>query len=167
MRFEFCQSHGEFAYAWLVEYYRASRWGALRLLGGPALAYVGWRLHVVHRGQWPALLGALALGYGIYYALKPLLRVLLIVRQRRRLRVSEHPMVVEMTDAGIAMRAGSAESRLGWDRVAAAGRRSGYFWLELAGGARVVIPLRAIADRAALERLLREQGKLGVRPQPT
>ena len=159
MRFEFVQSHGEFARAWLGEYYRAPRRGTLRVRGGPALAFFGWRLGTLRPGEWPALLGAFALGYGVYYACKPLLRVALLVRRRHALGGSRTPIVVELDDTTVTIVSGAAETKLGWERISSAGWRASYLWLEVAGATRAIVPLRAIADRGAVEALLRAKGK--------
>lgn len=160
MRFEFVQSHREFAWAWLVEYYRARKWGPLRILGGPAMAFLGWRLHVLRPGSWVAALGSFAIGFGIYYACKPLLQVALLLRRRHQLGAQRTAVIVEVTDEGIEIRSGSAKTSLAWDQIQRAGWRPRYFWFELASGSRAIVPERAIDDRAPLSELFRKHGKL-------
>jgi hypothetical protein len=158
MRFEFVQTHREFAAAWLAEYYRAPRWGTIRVLGGPALAFFGWRLSALRQGDWLGLVGSLILGYGVYYACKPLVRVGLLVRRRHKLGGNRTTIVVEIGDEEVSIVSGRAETRFGWDRIRCAGWRSRYLWLEV-GGARAIVPARAIADRAAVEEIFRAKGK--------
>ena len=68
---------------WLADYYGKPGWGVVRLLGGPVLVATGVGLRVVARGGLAEGLGALLIGYGAYYALRPLVRVWLAARQRR------------------------------------------------------------------------------------
>jgi hypothetical protein len=159
MRLEFVQTHGEFAAAWLGEYYRAPRRGTLRVLGGPALGFFGWRLGTLRPGEWPALVGAVALGLGVYTMLKPLLEVALLVRKRHALGGNRVTIVVDLADDAITVASGPAETKLGWDRISCAGQRSSYLWFEVAGATRAIIPLRAIADREAVVALFRAKGK--------
>lgn len=159
MRFEFIQTHREFSLAWIGEYYRMGKWGGLRLLGGPAMVYVGWQLRVLRPGHWLAAVGSFAIGYGIYYAVKPLLQVLLLLRRRHKLGGHRTTMVVDVDAEGIVIHSGSAHTTLGWDQIARAGWRSSYLWFELAQSTRAIIPLRSIEDREAIEQLFREQGK--------
>lgn len=161
MRFEFVQSHREYAWAWLVEYYRSGRWGPLRLLGGPAMVYLGWRLHVLRPGEWLAAVGSFTIGFGVYYTLKPFLQILLLLRRRHKMGAQRTPVIVELDDAGLRIRSGGAETSLGWERVSKAGWRPTYLWFELSSGSRAIVPTRAIDDPAPLDALLRAQGKLG------
>ena len=159
MRFEFTLSHGEFAKAWLAEYYLATKWGPLRLLGGPFLGLLGWQLRTLRPRTYLAAFGAFTIGYGIYYALKPLLQVGLLVRRRHKLGAQRTTTVVHVDDDGIRITCGSASSSIGWDRVARAGKRPGYVWFEISETTRGTIPLAAIDDLPALEGLFRDQDK--------
>ncbi|MBW2528925.1 MAG: YcxB family protein [Deltaproteobacteria bacterium] len=160
MRFEFVQTHGEYARAWLAEYFRGGRWGPLRLLGGPAMIYLGWRMHVLRPGEWLAAVGSFTIGFGIYYALKPLLQVALLLRKRHKIAAQRTTVVVEVDDEGITIRSGEAETSLGWTEIVRAGWRPTYLWFEFASGARAIVPRRAIEDRDALDALLRDKKKL-------
>lgn len=161
MRFEFVENHGEFALAWLSEYYGSRRWGAVRVLAGPGLALLGYQLGALRPGEWIALIGTLIFGYGVYYACRPLLQVTLLVRKRAKLGASRRTTVMVIDDGGVRIHSGKAEMKLGWEKISAAGWRPRYFWVELNGGARAVIPTRAISndDRGALEQLFRERDK--------
>ena len=161
MRFEFVQTHGEFARAWLVEYYRSGKWTFVRVLGGPAMAYLGWRLHQLQPGTWMAALGSFGIGFGIYYALKPFLHVALLVRRRHKRGAQTTKVIVEVDgEDGIRVESGSASTTLGWDQIVRAGWRRGYLWFEVTQGSRAIIPMRAIADREALDAVFRDHGKL-------
>ncbi len=161
MRFEFILTDREFVRAWLAEYYLGSKRAVLRIFGGPALALFGWRLHVLYRGSPLAIVGVLGIGYGIYFALKPLLQVALELRKRRRLGAGSIATVVELDDDGIHIQSGAATADFAWERIARAGQRLDYLWFETHQGTKGTIPLRAVSDQQALEQRFREQGKWG------
>lgn len=161
MRFEFVQSHREYGWAWLAEYYRSGRWGPLRLIGGPAAVFLGWRMHVLRPGEWLAAVGSFTIGFGIYYALKPLLQLALLLRRRHKIGAQQTQIVVDVDDEGLTIRSGEAETHLGWSEVARAGWRPTYLWFELTSGSRAIVPKRAIANRTGLNELLESKRKLG------
>ena len=71
---------------WLADYYGAPGWGAARLFGGPVLVAAGVGLRVASRGGLAEGAGALLIGYGAYFILRPLVRVWMIARGRSRQR---------------------------------------------------------------------------------
>lgn len=160
LRYEFVHTHGEFALAWLGEHYQAPKWGPVRVLGGPLLAFLGFKLNRLRPGEWVAVVGTLMLGIGLYYTLRPALRLALLVRRRHRLGALRTTTRVELSADRIMLAAGPLEQRIDWERVTAAGWRRRYFWFELDGTTRALIPTRVIPDRQPLEALFRAQGRL-------
>lgn len=151
----FTLTHGELARAWLFEYYRRGLWGVLRLLGGPALVVVGWTLRQSGDGLVAAF-GAFAVGYGVYYAVKPLLHVAFQVRRRVRVRADLVETTVRFGDDGIDVEHGASRTHIGWVDVGGAGRSATYLWFELPGGNRAPLPLRAVDDVEAVIARFRE-----------
>ncbi len=159
MHYEFVLTHGQFAKAWLAEYYLAAKSGPFRLFGGPFMAALGWQLHRMFRGSPMAVLGSVAIGFGVYYTLKPFLQIALKLRYRHRFGAHKTKTEVTLDDDGIEIRSGKAEVSLGWDRIARAGKRPHYVWFETDKSTRGTIPRTAIDDLPALEQLFRDKGK--------
>ena len=153
--YRFTLTDRDFARAWLTEYYRRPGWRLLRFGAGPAIVALGWSMTsgptALTRGM-----GWVAIAFGVYYALKPLLGCWMMVRRRRASGRSELSLEVQIGSRGVRIDDGKVRTQLGWDQVSSAGRGRDYFWYELRGGARATIPLGAVDDAAELEATLRE-----------
>ncbi len=154
----------EFASAWLAEYFAARPWGPSRALGGPALVGLGFAIRASSLpafgpggGDWARGFGTFSVFYGGYYALKPFLFALWLFASRRRKPADE--VQIDLDEGQVLIRDSTASSTLDWNAIQGVGRRRRHVWLELPGPRRIVIPLRAVGDPAALESLLREKQK--------
>lgn len=153
--YRFTLSDEEFGRAWLREYYRRPGWRVTRVLGGPLV--IGLGVFMVRSADlFTRAIGVAAMVLGLWYGLKPLLAAHLMKRRRRESGRSEVELEVTLSDQGLRIDDGKVRTELGWDEVRSAGRGDGYVWYELRGGSRATIPSRAVDDREALERMLRE-----------
>jgi hypothetical protein len=147
----------EFIESSLVRYYLAPRTGCLRMLAGPAAVGLGLLLREQARGGLVEGLGALCIGYGLFYALRPLFSVWLASRARRK--AGTHEITLELGDAGVSLSGPNDAVNLAWQTIRRAQRRRGCYWLESRSGVRWCLPTRVVKDPAPLVRLLREKGK--------
>lgn len=161
MTFEFQLSDREFARAWIAEYFRRSGIGRLRVIAGPAMVFIGWRMYAgAHEGVGRGIAIA-AILFGLWHVARPWVLAWMLVRRRRRSGAAGRAMRVTV-DPGLGITVGDGggrETRFGWDQVTRAGRGSDYVWFELARGVRGTIPSRAIPDEAALVEVFRSRSK--------
>jgi hypothetical protein len=147
----------EFIESSLAHYYLAPRSGCSRLLAGPAVVGIGLLLRAQAHGGLFEGLGALCIGYGLFYALKPLVAVSLASRARRK--AGTHETTLELGDAGVSLSGPNHSVSLDWQTIRRAKCRRGCYWLESRSGIRWCLPMRVVNNPAPLLRLLREKGK--------
>jgi hypothetical protein len=151
--FRFKLSDREFAMAWLREYYRRPGWRSIRVLGGPLMVMVG----VALRGSsqtFTSVMGIVAIVFGVYYALKPIVFTSVLTSQRRRRNSADVEIEVTFDRDGMRVADGKAKTALPWERITASGVTDEYVWIELSNGNRATIPRRAIPDLEELRALL-------------
>ncbi len=151
--YRFQLSDREFASAWLREYYRRPGLRSLRVLGGPALAAAG-AIMLRSATAFSRAMAIVAMIFGLWLAVKPLLMAWATTARRRRQRLSDMTIEVRFDRSGMCVDDGRSTTELAWDRLRAAGESADYVWLELKSGARATIPRRAIDDLDALRDLL-------------
>lgn len=158
MNFEFQLSDQEFRQAWLAEYFRRPGLGLFRVIAGPAFVAIGVSMargdDLFGRG-----IGVAAIVLGVWHVVKPFVLASAMVRKRRAIGAADAKMRVRVDGSGIRVSDGKRETQLAWDAITAAGRGRDYVWFEIRRSARGTIPLRAIADEAALVELFRTHEK--------
>jgi hypothetical protein len=158
LELEFQLSDREFERAWIAEYFRRPS-GALRTLAGPLVAALGLFVATRATDGGGRSAGALLVALGLWQLARAFVLARALVGKRRATGAASRTMRVHLDDAGIAVSDGKKETRVPWDGVTGAGRGGDYVWFEVRGSARGTIPLRAIADPAALESIFRDRGK--------
>lgn len=146
MKLHYTLSDKELYRANLTEHFSVRRWGYLRIFGGPALIGVGFLLRFSSDSDQSRGLGMFFVFYGLYYGLRPFLTSWFRLRLRRREGVAEQVTEIELSDDGIHVRDPEASSELSWDSISTAGAREEHYFIAIRGGARFVIPKRAVSD---------------------
>lgn len=150
----------EYARAFLVQHYRARRWGPFRAFGGPLLIGVGWVLHQLGGGDDRSRgLGMFFVFYGLYYAVRPLLAMWLRLRLRARDGIADDEVELVLDDAGVHVGDPRARSELAWDAIEAAGEADDHFFIAVRGGVWFVIPRRAVSDAPGFREPFERRGK--------
>jgi hypothetical protein len=154
LTYRFTLSDEEFRRAWLAEYYRRPGWRSLRILGGPAFVALGVMM-VRSDAVFQRVMGVVAILFGVYYALKPLLAARALTAQRRRSGRADVELEVTLHGRGVRIDDGKVRTELPWHEVTAAGMGRGYVWYEVRGGSRATIPLRVVDELDPLVEMLR------------
>jgi len=150
----------EYARAALVQHYRAGRWGAFRVFGGPLLIAVG----LVIRGfsgadEKQQGLGMFFVFYGIYYGLRPFLSTWLRMRLRSRAGLADDETELVIDEDGVRVGDEHSRSTLDWDAVECAGEADDHFFIGVRGGVRFVVPRRAVAEVSAFREPFERRAK--------
>lgn len=151
--YRFKLSDREFAAAWLREYYRRPGLRIVRIVAGPLVFAVGTAM-VGSTETFTHYMAIVAMAFGVWLAVKPLLMTWAVTSRRRRANRADVELEVRFDAKGMRVNDGARAQDLPWARLRAAGLREHYVWIELATGARATIPRRAIDDVDALRDLL-------------
>ncbi len=159
MKLRYTLSDKELYRANLTEHFSVRRWGYLRIFGGPALIAVGFLLRFSSDSDQNRGLGMFFVFYGLYYGLRPFLTSWFRLRLRRREGVAEQVTEIELNDDGIEVRDPEASSELSWESVSTAGAREEHYFIAIRGGARFIIPKRAVSDQPQFAGYFQRKGK--------